>query len=292
MADDKKKSVRRVNQKDKKDRIEVDHSRFMPKEPTDFPDFSDIDLPDPDADALDSLKKMDDIMRPLVVTPQEERFPPLPSADDELKPRPRPKPKYRRAKHARRNNFITLVFILLTLGVCGYYSLIWVDPLTVLNPLAPPTSFRFVTATADANPVFVPTEPPPVVDGEPTLTPDTADLQPFAIAPDGVLFVSNQNGRECNWASIAGTVTNVEGDPLPGFGIRVSGDQVSATVYSGTNQTYGAGGYELNLGGAPMFANFRVQLVTTGGAPLSEELIVTTRDDCNENVAIVNFVQR
>jgi len=176
--------------------------------------------------------------------------------------------------------------------LCGYYSLIWVDPLTILNPLAPPTKFVIVTATDAPQPVFVPSATPMIVDGEATSTPEIADLYPFAIAPDGVLFVSNQNGRECNWASIAGTVTNANGDPLPGFGIRVSGDEVSATVYSGTNQTFGEGGYELNLGGAPMFANFRVQLVTTGGAPLSEELIVTTRDDCNENVAIVNFVQR
>lgn len=287
MTDDNNKSVRRVNRKNK----DAEHERFMPKRSADFPDFANIDIPDLDNDALESLQKIDGIMRPLVVTPQADRFPTIPTEDDELDVKPKPKPAYRRPKNSRRNNVITLLFMLMTIGVLAYFALLWTDPLTILNPLAPPTPFEIVTATADANPAFVPTMQPTVEQGQPTPTSDLADLYPFAIAPDGVLFVSNQNGRDCNWASIAGTVTNTNGEPLPGFGIRVSGDQVSATVYSGTNQTFGEGGYELNLGGAPMFANFRVRLVTTGGAPLSDEVIVTTRDDCNENVAIVNFIQ-
>lgn len=290
---DKKKSVRRVNRQDRKSKIEVDHSRFMPKRPADFPDLSDIDIPDPDEIALESLQQMDDVMRPLVVTPQAERFPQLPSDDDiELHPKPKVPPIEIRTRHSRRNNMITLIFSLLTLGVCAVFSVIWVDPQSSLNLLSPSTPFQIVTATIDTNPVFVVSPQPTLAEGDPTLTPDLADLQPFAIAPEGVLYVSNQNGRDCNWASIGGSVNSPTGDPLPGYGVKVSGDSVSATVYSGTNGTFGEGGFELNLGGAPMFANFKVQLVTTAGAPLSEELIVTTRDDCNENVAIVNFVQR
>ena len=265
----------------------------MPKQSVDLPDLSQVDLPDPDTDALQSLQHMDDVMRPLIVTPEEERYPPVPTRSK--------KPSRRKATlatiqsaphHNRRNNFITLISIILTIGACGYYGLIWTDPQTIVNPLAPPTPFQIVTATVDTNPVFVPSLQPTLVKGQATLTPSLDDLSPFAIAPDGVLYVSNQNGRECNWASIAGSVTNSSNEPLPGFGVRISGDSVSATVFSGTNNTFGEGGYEINLGGAPMIDTFVVQLVTTGGAPLSSALEVTTRDDCNQNVAIVNFVQR
>ena len=264
----------------------------MPKRQADFPDLSQIEMPDPDAEALKSLQYMDDIMRPLVVTPQEERFPPLPPTTPEQLQESRQRPSSRRPRHHRRNNFITLIFSLLTLGVCGYYGVIWGNPQSALNPLAPPTPFQIVTATVDSNPVFVPSPQPALTDGQPTRTPSFEDLQPFAIAPEGVLYVSNQNGRGCNWTSIAGTVMNSNNEPLPGFGIRVTGDSVSATVYSGTNSTFGAGGYEVNLGSAPTLSNYTVQLVTTGGAPLSSELIVTTREDCSQNVAIVNFIQR
>ena len=292
MADEKKNSARRVNQKDRKDKIEVDHSPYMPKNKANFPDLSKVSMPDPDAEALKSLQHMDDVMRPVVITPEEERFPRLPSATEEKAPKPRPKTIARRPRNSRRNNFVTVVFFVLTLGLCGFYGFIWSDPQSILNPLAPATPFEVITATADANPVFVPSPLPTLAEGEPSATPSLDDGQPFAVAGDGVLYISNQNGRGCNWASIAGSVTNTSNQPLPGFGVRIAGDGVSATVYSGTSSAFGAGGYEINLGSAPIVSTYRVQLVTTGGAPLSTELAVTTRDDCEQNVAVVNFVQR
>lgn len=292
MADDKRNPARRVNRKDSKDKIEVDHTPYMPKRKADFPDLSQVDMPDPDADALKSLQRMDDVMRPLVVTPQEERYPPLPTAKVDKPPKPRPKTIARRPKNSRRNNVVTFIFFVLTLGLCGYYGFIWSDPQSIFNPLAPPTPFALMTATVDVNPVFEPSPQPTLVEGDPTATPSLDDLHPFAIASEGVLYISNQNGRECNWASIAGSVTDASNQPLAGYGIRITGDGVSATVFSGTSNTFGAGGYEITLGSAPIVSTYRVQLVTTGGAPLSAELAVATRDDCEQNVAIVNFIQR
>jgi len=292
LTDENKPKTERISRKNRKDKIEVDHSRFMP--PDDLPDLTEVDIPDLDDDALKLLQSTDGIMRPLEITPQEERYPPLP-ANMDAKPRQRavqPAPSYRRPRHSRRNNFLTFLFLLLTIGVIGFYALLWVDPQTPLNVLAPPTPFQIVTATIDPNPAFVPTTEPQLAEGEPTFTPQPADLFPFAVAPNGVVYVSNQNGRECNWSSIAGAVNNANNEPLPGFGVKVSGEGVGATVFSGTNKAFGEAGYELNLGGAPMASTFTVQLVTTGGAPLSDTLTVTTRDDCNQNVVIVNFVQQ
>lgn len=294
MTDENKPKTQRVNRKNRKDKIEVDHSQFMPPD-VELPDLTDIDIPDLDEEAVHALQRMDDVMRPLVVTPQEERYPQLPADMDKPAPtqtKSQSKPRYRRPKNSRRNNFLSLLFLLLTVGVIAFYALIWVDPQSPLNLLAPPTPFIEVTATVDTNPVFVPTTEPQLAEDAPTFTPAPADLYPFGVAPEGVIYVGNQNGRECNWASIAGAVTNADNAPLPGFGVRVAGDNVSATVFSGTNSNFGEGGYELNLGGAPMASTFTVQLVTTGGAPLSDTLTVTTRDDCNQNVAIVNFIQR
>lgn len=292
MSDDNK-PVRRVNRKERKTRIDVDDSMFAPKFEADFPDLSNVDLPDPDAEAIASLQNLEDAVQPLIVTPQEERYPPLPDTAHQA---PKPVTQSRRLppprpRHSRRNNFLTFLFVVLTFGVCGYYSLIWVDPQTSLNPLAPLTPFIVITATIDANPAFV-ASPEPDNGIEATSPAPITDANPFAVAPDGVLYVSNQNGRDCNWASIAGTVTGSDGLPLPGYGIRVTDARTTATVFSGTSTGFGAGGYELTLGSAPIEAEYRVQLFSTAGAPLSAELSVTTRNDCTQNVAIVNFVQR
>lgn len=218
-----------------------------------------------------------------------ERFPPLPH---ELPPE-RPGARrgaarpvvQRRRPGAWRYNLLSLLFLLGTGVLIAYFVMVWQDPYnTALNPLAPPTPFVVVTWTPAPEPTEAQVTGPPLV-----------DLPPFAMAPGGVRYAANTNSEACNWASIAGTVTDLDGTALDGLVISAVDAQNPADapmrVYSGSAMALGAGGYEVLLGGAPQVRTYRVQLLSAAGAPLSPTYTITTRDTCQENVVRLDFVQ-
>ncbi len=132
--------------------------------------------------------------------------------------------------------------------------------------------------------VFTP--PPP---GDPALY--TRAPFPFTIYQDAVTYIANPNDQGCRWASIAGSVTDLAGEPVAGLAVHVVGGGIDEIRFTGTAPTYGAGGFEIFLNGAPLRGEYAVQLLSQTGAPISEEFTVETSPVCEENVAIVNFVQ-
>ena len=320
MSNKDKNSVQRFGRGNRKDRLTQTGSLFPMEEsaPAEEPsqaasqpdnaplpelDLETLSLPDTDRDALESLSKLsrDDVRAP-IITPQAERYPPLDPAA-EIEPEiPLPDPAKIAAQKARkrrnlRNNMIT---VLAWFGIVSFVTwtiLVWTNPQSALNPLPPETPFVVITATPGAavNPLT------PTVNAEgqifvvateaatATLAP-TDSPYPF-IVPDAVLHVPNGNDLGCNWWSIAGTVSDKDGQAVNGYRVRVTGDGVDETVFSGTIQTFGAGGFELPLIGTPQVAEFMVQLFSPQDAPLSPPVMVTTQADCDANVAIVNFVQ-
>lgn len=122
----------------------------------------------------------------------------------------------------------------------------------------------------------------------------TEGLYPFVLAATGVIYIPNANSSACNWASIAGTVSDNSGLPINGYRIRITSPDdpgLDETIFSGSTLTFGPGGYELPLGGAPVAGDYRVRLLDARGAPVSPEYAVRTRAECDGNVALVNFVQ-
>ncbi len=132
--------------------------------------------------------------------------------------------------------------------------------------------------------VFTP--PPP---GDPALY--TRSPFPFTVYGDEAAYIANPNDQGCRWASIAGSVTDLEGQPVAGLAVHVVGEGIDEIRFTGTALTYGAGGYEVFLNGAPLRSQYVVQLLGQTGAPISEPFTVVTSPVCEENVAIVNFVQ-
>jgi hypothetical protein len=132
--------------------------------------------------------------------------------------------------------------------------------------------------------VFTP--PPPGNVSEYTRSPF-----PFTIFGDAVQYVLNPNDQGCRWASIAGSVTNLDGVALAGLAVRVVGEGIDEIRFTGTALTYGPGGFEIFLNGAPLRGQYVVQLLSQTGSPISDEFTVETSSSCEENVAIVNFVQ-
>jgi len=309
MSEKDNKNIRRFGRRDRKDKLQKPESLFPveddsaesedsspPGSPVNF-DMDSLNLPDTDLEALNMLSALGDEVRAPVITPQEERYPPLAPVDRPVSQQSESEsPPQKRPDHLLYN-FMTLIFILATIANIAWFVIVWDNPQSTLNPLPPATQFIEVTATPgspdtaiiDATPdesgqIFVVITDTPV----PTAI-STESPHPFITSP--VLYAPNSNELGCNWWSIAGTVTDLDGNPISGYRIRVIGDDVNETVFSGASQAFGDGGYELPLIGTPRQVAFVVQLFSPQDAPLSDEISVSTRADCESNVAILNFIQ-
>ncbi len=260
--------------------------------------------------------------------PPEERFPMLP---EEAPPPTAPLREPPRLRHVtvsadkakardRGRNLVALLFLLATLGVLIYFVIVWQNPYSTLNPLAPPTPLPLVI-TATATPTFtrtpVPTPTPsrtytpsPIPSIAPTETftpiflegfstpqgtpPSTEDLTsyPFSLQHDRVLYITNPDARGgCNWSSIAGSVMNYDGSALNGYGVHIVGEGVDETVATGSAPGFGPGGFEVPLGNVARDAQFIAQLVDPQGNPASPVYTVQTNSDCNFNIAALRFVE-
>ncbi len=193
-------------------------------------------------------------------------------------------------------NLLTIVFLLGTIGMVALVVMITQNPYTALNPFPPFTPLPIViTAT-----FMPPTATPPG-----TIAP-TATFTPLAVEANGTLqavfsftlaheqpvYAPNANEKGCNWSSIAGTVTDRQGEALDGYRIRVTGNGLNETVFSGAALTFGAGGFELFLNGTPQAQTYTVQLLDPQSQPLSPTYSVATKESCNQNVAVLQFVQQ
>ncbi|PJF22794.1 MAG: hypothetical protein CUN56_04175 [Phototrophicales bacterium] len=310
--------IRRVGKNNQKDEIEISGDPF-----DDLPEHLADLAADVDTNFVPDITLPDDEDAPQRIhTPWQERFPPLEPdlPDDEKfiinpqhsKPQKVIHKKTRRWQGDWRHSFLSVVFLLATVMLCAYYAYIWQNPYSQLNPLAPPTPFIVVSWTPDPFAVTIHDATAtslviinPTIDSSAVpLTPIESSPEPIVIPPlsvqftipdNGVVYIPNANGRGCNWASIAGTVTDIQGQPLDGYRIQIidveDPTRLNVTILSGSSLTLGQGGYELSLGGVPREQQYIVQLFTPSGEPASEEFLIFTRDSCQENVAVVNFVQ-
>ncbi len=278
MSDDR--PFRRLGRADRKREIKANRDFLKQDIPDDLPDLSMLTADDTqDVEQLAAIPE-GVIARPLKITPPEERFPPVaPPTEPDPPAAPRPAPASRPRPPRRVGlNLLTFALLLGTVGVWLGVAQIWQDPYHWLNPLPPPVVRVFVTAT------FLPPTPTPNLPP----TPESSLSFPFALA-QGVEYRSNENGRGCEWASIAGSVVDASGVGLTGYRVQIIGEGVNTTVFSGTAAAFGAGGFEFPLGSAPVEAAFLVQLLGGDSQPLSDVVVLQTRATCDANVALLRF---
>jgi hypothetical protein len=279
-------------------------------------DVDDVEDEDDDVFDVDEVEE-EPAAPPRIYTPPDERFPPVhdtppaPAVErpSVVKPAAPPQPPKKRGRRRGdwRHNVAALFFSLATVGMLIYFVHLWNNPWSSLNPLPPITPFIIVTVTPDPM-AEVAARASETAAAIPTLaitpatapatgpTPDPgASRPPFTLSGDGVIYTPNNNGRGCDWASIAGTVTGLGAQAINNYGIQVTDianpDQLDDRVFSGSAQTFGPGGFEIPLGGVPQEVQYRVQLFSPAGAPVSDPFFVVTSSDCDQNVAIINFVQ-
>jgi hypothetical protein len=228
----------------------------------------------------------------------DERFPPVyVPQNTALKPTPATMPRRGGFRPGScLANLMTVAFLLASVGAVVWTVLVYQQPYSVLNPLPPFTPLPIVISATflPPTPTHTPT-PVPTATFTPLPVPDTPTLPPFpfGVANGGAVYIPHAGDERCNWSAIAGTVSDMAGNPLQDYVIRVEGpNRLAETIRTGQIALYGPGGFELKLGETPQAGSYTLQLFSPdGAAPLSEVVTVLTRQTCTENVALVSFVQ-
>lgn len=252
--------------------------------------------------------------------------PERPATLEEDSPEP-PSPKRKKPSKRRSSGFYNVIALLFIGGAIGMIALVLLvaqNPNLPFNPFPPqtpaptPTLFVFNTSGGSASvgspaPVTrIPTQPPlgsgattATAPAIPTgLTPPTVNSTPltsfpFTIQNEAVTYSRHPNG--CTGLWLVGQIFNMEqqplvcgplGRPLPCLPVQVISDEGSSAIqFTGSAPDWGPSGYEFLLNSTPVEAEFEVQLLNTNGQPLSEPIVVRTLASCDQNVAVVNFIQ-
>ncbi len=236
----------------------------------------------------------------------------------------------RRARQRRRDitwNLLTGLVILASLSMIGLFVILFSNPHVALNPFPPPTMPVLAlvpagTATparlpATWTPTARPTETPiptltaapvtPTVEATvtdeplPIFTEDPGDSDlPYAIegVPAAMANTVFHPGDDCDWQGVAGRVVDLQGRPVVGLLVKLTGLYDGRTVdmntlTGGAAAWYGESGYEFILGNRPVSTNatLAVQLVDQALMPISSRVIFSTYATCDKNLIIINFKQ-
>jgi hypothetical protein len=235
----------------------------------------------------------------------------------------------RRARQRRLDtlwNVLTSLVVLSTLGLIGYFLLLFADPQGALNPFPPPTMpvLAVLPDGTSAAPLLTPTwkstvlptkTPLPTATSKPTVkagspTATFAQAPTFALSDGGDFPYAIQGepaamantvfhaGDTCDWQGVAGTVVDLQGKPVVGVLVRLlgyyNGRAVDMTTLTGgASAWYGESGYEFVLGDKPLDTNntLALQLVDQAMMPILNRVILDTFADCARNLVLVNFKQ-
>lgn len=223
-------------------------------------------------------------------------------------------------------NVLTSLVVLSTLGLIGYFLILFANPQGSLNPFPPPTMPVLAvlpSSTAEAPalpPTWTPT-PQPTKTQRPTQTPQPAATAgsatatppqaptfapgeegdfPYAIQGEPAVMANTifHPGDSCDWQGVAGTVVDLQGKPMVGVLVRLIGYYDGRTIdmttlTGGASAWYGESGYEFILGDEPMDSNdtLALQLVDQAMMPISNRVIFDTFADCDKNLVLINFKQ-
>lgn len=90
---------------------------------------------------------------------------------------------------------------------------------------------------------------------------------------------------------IGGQVIGITGEPLINYPVEVAGDQFLEVQFSGSAPSYGASGFEINVGNRPRQATFSIRLLGPTGDPLSDYILLETGADCDSNLTVIELRQ-
>ncbi len=224
-------------------------------------------------------------------------------------------------------NVLTLVVVVATLAVAGFYALIAAGVYEVFPPptrvsvaeLPTHTPTPRVTAVPTWTPTPSPTEtspaPPTDTPGPTSVPSSTPTLPPTPTFPPtatptprvtrsawpftyDVTFKPPQYGG-CSWSGVAGEVQDLDGNPLPGYLVHVWGAGIDEVVEAGAQQRlniiYGSeAAWEQFFSPNPQSMEVRVQLhdpYRADHVPISEEIVIDFPGYCGGALGYVVFTK-
>lgn len=237
----------------------------------------------------------------------------------------------KRARGSRLNpwDILSIIVVLITVCIAGYFVLIFINPNISLNPFPPPpTPFLFPTATItpiQLPATWTPTNPPvmtatdtapatftpiptetsfSLVPATNTATPTTTPKAPFSATVTYISSTIMYPDLGCNFLGIGGTITDASGADIPQQVIALAGTFNGKTVFfptvSGIVPAYGRSGFEFNLGSLLHLTTVPVastgtlylQVLDQSGLPMSDNIYINTYTDCSKNLVLVRFKKR
>lgn len=177
------------------------------------------------------------------------------------------------------------------------------------TPTLTPTLTLTPVPSATTTPTLVPSETittTPLPTSSPTQTntplptdPVVGTLPPspspflFALQNDPQ-YTSNINASGCTWQGIGGQILDLNGNAYSSpLTIRVVGGGLPSAreATSGSNTLYGNGGYEVQLANGINTQTYFVQVFTSLGTPVTEQIQVVFPGTCDGNLALLTFQQ-
>ena len=232
------------------------------------------------------------------------------------------KPAAPRAGGMQTWDLLSILMLILTVCLVGFFAWIFINPDSSLNPLpfggfgpkgptATVTPLQLeptwtasptleLTPSSTPRPTFTPfftSTPvslvPPTRTPRPP-TPTRTPRLPFSATTSQVESTIIHPDLLCNWAGIGGTVVDANNSPIVGQVIvlrgTLNGSTIEQQTVSGINKEYGQSGFEFVLGNAPIASTtLIIQLVDLNNIPLSPAISITTSSDCTKNLVLVRF---
>jgi hypothetical protein len=217
-------------------------------------------------------------------------------------------------------DMLSILALLLTLCLGGYFVAIFLAPNSAFNLFSParltvlssptPTitpiqlepTWTFTPVNATSTPTLVPTitlEPSPtplsLVTATVTRTPTSTPKAPFSTTITYIDSTIIHPDSGCNWQGVAGTIVDSNNADMLGITIRLTGFYNNRTknelTVSGIAPAYGKSGFEFFLGTVPISSDdlLFIQILDQAGLPLSENVPLDTFNDCSKNLALVKF---
>lgn len=201
-------------------------------------------------------------------------------------------------------NIGSLLALLGTLCTGAFFTQIFLDPQSGLNPLPPITSTAVVVATQTS---ILPTAEPtlaasetPTSTAEPTATPEPITMygmqEGSPAALDAAVFHPEM---ACNFMGVAGQAFGLDDAPITGLRVQVTGQLNGAPIdkigLTGAASQYGPGAYyEIQLADTPIASDntLQIALFNEAGQNVSAAIPFSTSADCSQNLILINFKQQ
>lgn len=193
-------------------------------------------------------------------------------------------------------NLGSIIALISTLCAGGYFTQIFLDPQSGLNPLPPATTAAAELPTATLELLVSETATATATAEPPTATPEP--VSSFRIqegspaALDSSVFHPELG---CSFSGVAGQVFGLDDAPITGIRVQVSGtlsgEPVDKIGLTGAATQYGPGAYyEIQLGDTPVASEtLHIVLINEQGQPISEATAFSTFDNCQQNLIFINF---